>query len=585
LIRWIDNRGQRLDWWLSALVLVIAAGDAWASRHQVGPDGISYLDVANVVFAHGIRAGASIAWSPAYTWIVGAALDLVHPSRPHELIVVMTVNVLIVAVVLFAFAWWLRELFALLRHRHAQPAVPEPMLRVLAYAVLAWAILSRVTSYVVEPDMLLGAVSFAATALLMRIGRRGGSARAWLGLGVLLGVGYLVKSGFVVPALVSGAACGALTRGGAVRRLGAVALTLGACVVVAAPFVAVLSNKEGRLELGGYGTLNYAWDVDGVTRYLNWTGGNGEFGRPVHPTLIAGSPLTFAYPSPVAGSIPVWYDPLYWYQGVRPRLVVSGQISAIASAVKTTLRAIVIGPLILLPIPLVLLWWDRRRNRLAWSRDAASIRSGPWWRRSLGALADHAYLALAIAGILTYLPLLVVDRYIAVYLAILAITAFLFACARLSRPDLARTTLDRVVLATAAVALLTFLFAARQPVEHVARQLAGRDAPGTNDLRVARGLARAGIGAGDGVVFVGDTNAVLNAYWARLDRVRVVGDVDDANGAFWQSSAAAQAGRLALLQARSGARAVVTDEPRAKLSRGWIPIAGTGDSYRLLRAS
>ena len=35
---------------------------------------------------------------------------------------------------------------------------------------------------------------------------------------------------------------------------------------VAAPFVAVLSAKEGRLELGGYGTLNYAWDVDGVNQ-------------------------------------------------------------------------------------------------------------------------------------------------------------------------------------------------------------------------------------------------------------------------------------------------------------------------------
>ena len=583
LIRWIDDRG-RLDWWLSALVLVIAAGDAWASRHQVGPDGISYLDVAGVVFAHGIRAGASIAWSPAYTWLVGAALDLVSPSRPHELIVVMVVNVLIVALVLVAFAWWLRELFALLRHRHARPAVPEPMLRVLAYAVLAWAILSRVTSYVVEPDMLLGAVSFAATALLMRIGRRGGSAPAWLGLGVLLGAGYLVKSGFVVPALVSAAACAVLTRGGAVRRLGALALTLGACLVVAAPFVAVLSNKEGRLELGGYGTLNYAWDVDGVTRYLNWTGGDGQFGRPVHPTLIAGSPLTFAYPSPIAGSIPVWYDPLYWYQGVRTRLVLGGQVSAIAAAVKETVRAIVVGPLILLPIPLVLLWWDRR-NRLARSRNGASIRSGPWWRRALGAVADHAYLALAVAGILTYLPLLVVDRYIAVYLAILAITAFVFACAKLSRPDPAGTTVDRIVLATAVVALLTFLFAARQPAEHVAHQLAGRDAPGTTDLRVARALNRAGVGAGDGVVFVGDTNAVLNAYWARLDGARVVGNVDDANGAFWQLPSGAQASRLGLLQERSGARAAVTDESQATLSPGWIRIAGTSDSYRLLGAS
>jgi hypothetical protein len=578
LIKWIEGR-RRLDWWLSALVLLLAAGDAWASRHQIGPDGISYLDVATVVFAHGIRAGASVAWSPAYTWLVGAALELVHPTRPHELIVVMAVNVVIVAVVLGAFTWWLRELFALFGHRHVQLVISEPILRLLAYSVLAWAVLSRVTSSVVEPDMLLGAVGFAATALLMRIGRLGGSAPAWLGLGVLLGIGYLVKSGFVLPALVACGACAVLTTGGGVRRLGALALTLGACVCVAAPFVAVLSSKEGRLELGGYGTLNYAWDVDGVPRYLNWTGGNGDFGRPVHPTLIARAPLTFAYPSPVAGSIPVWYDPLYWFQGVQPRFVLGGQIRALAAGIKATVHTIVVGPLILLLVPLAMLWWGRRRDRFAGSRET---RAGPWWRRALHALADNAYLALAVAGILTYLPLLVADRYIAVYVAIIVITAFLFACSGLARPDLPGTLVDRVVLATALVALVTFVFGARHPVEHVADQLTGGDAPGTNDLRIARALARAGIGAGDGVAFVGDTPAVLRAYWARLDRARVVANIDDRGGAFWRLSPAAQAGRLALVRARSGARFVVSDEGAARSTPGWVPVSGTGDSYRVL---
>jgi hypothetical protein len=323
LIRWIDDQ-RRLGWWLSALVLVIAAGDAWASRHHVNPDGISYLDLGNVVFAHGIRAGANIAWSPAYTWVVGAALDLVGPSRPHELLVVMAVNLVIVAVVLVAFAWWLRELFALLRHRRIELEISERVLQVLAYAVLAWAVLTEVTAGAVTPDMLLVAIGFAATAMLMRIARLGGSPATWLGLGVLLGLGYLVKAGFVVPALVACAACAALTTGAGIRRFGAVALTFAAGVCVAAPFVAVLSSKEGRLELGDYGSLNYAWDVDGVMQFLNWTGGNGEFGRPVHPTLIASAPPTFAYGSPIGGSIPVWYDPAYWYAGVRPRPVVGG---------------------------------------------------------------------------------------------------------------------------------------------------------------------------------------------------------------------------------------------------------------------
>ena len=432
---------------------------------------------------------------------MGTALDLAAPSRPHELVVVMVVNVLIVALVLVTFAWWLRELFALLRHRRVWLVVSEPVIRVLAYGVLAWAVLTEVTASVVTPDMLLVAVAFAATAALMRIARLGGSPAIWLGLGVLLGIGYLVKSGFVVPALVACAACAVLTAGGGVRRVGGLALALAACVCVAAPFVAVLSGKEGRLELGDYGTLNYAWDVDGVTRSLNWTGGDGEFGRPAHPTLIANAPLTFAYRSPIGGSIPVWYDPAYWYAGVKPRVVVGGQFRALASSVRATLRAIVVGPLILLLVPLFLLWRAPGRD----PGDAPAERT-PWSRRALRAIGDHAYLALALAGILTYLPLLVVTRYIAAYIAILAVTAFLLACGRLGRRDLPRQIADRVALATLLVGTLTFVYAALRPADHVAHQLGGGDAPGTSDLRVARALTRAGIVAGSGVAFVGESD-------------------------------------------------------------------------------
>ena len=75
---------------------------------------------------------------------------------------------------------------------------------------------------------------------------------------------------------------------------------------------------------------------------------------------------------------------------------------------------------------------------------------------------------------------------------------------------------------------------------------------------------------------------MLSAYWARLDGDRVVGNIEDVNGAFWRLPAAAQAARLAILRARSGATAVVTDEPRASVTAGWVRIVGTGDSYRLL---
>jgi 4-amino-4-deoxy-L-arabinose transferase-like glycosyltransferase len=567
-LAWLDGR-RGLAWWLCLLVITLSAADAWASRHQINSDGISYIDLGNTVFAHGIKAGASVAWSPMYTWLLGGVLKLLHPSRQHELAVVLGVDVVIVAVVLIAFTWWLQELTALLRERGAAPVISESAQLVLAYGVAAWVIWREVPATLVTPDLLLAAPAFAATAALVHIARRGGSPVTWLGLGVLLGVGYLVKSGFVLPAIVGCAACAVLTRGGALRRLTALAITGAVCLCVASPFIAVLSSKEGHLEIGGYGSLNYAWDVDSVTPYLNWTGGDGEFGRPVHPTLIASAPLTFAYPSPIGGSIPVWYNPAYWYEGVQPRFLLGPQISAIGSGVKVVLRTVLVGPLLLLLALAAFMLW---RGRWRWR-----------WKRALRAMADHAYLALSLAGVATYLPLHEDPRFMAQYLAILALTAFLLACRHL-RPTLRnRVVITRLGLAAIAVAAITFAYSAIKPVHHVAAQvIGGQAAPGTDNELIAEALARAGVQAGSRIAFVGDSASVLSAYWARLDQARVVGNVDDVHGAFWRLAPAAQTRRLSLLRARSGARFVVTDEPQARSEAGWVPISGTGDSYRTL---
>lgn len=87
---------------------------------------------------------------------------------------------------------------------------------------------------------------------------------------------------------------------------------------------------------------------------------------------------------------------------------------------------------------------------------------------------------------------------------------------------------------------------------------------------------------GDGIAFVGDAGGVPRAYYARLAGARVVGNIDDPAGAFWRLAPGVQSGRLALLRARSGARIAVSDEAAARSAPGWIPVTGSGDSYRIL---
>src|SRR5215211_5271065 len=278
LVRSLSNR--RIAGLMSGAILLLAAADCWATRHEVFPDGISYMDIGDTVFRHGFQAGANAYWSPAYAWLVGSAIDLVGPSRSDELL--------------------------------------------------------------------------------------------------------LVKAAFVVPVAVACLTCAFLTSGSAGRRALALILTVGACAVVAAPYVTALSRKEGHFTIGESGALNYAWDVDKVTPFLNWQGGDHSFGSPVHPTRRIGSnPPTFVYARPVPGSVPVWYDPYYWYRGVKPRIQWVGQARALALSTLWFLVVEFASLLFLLLVPVVLLARPLRARRP---------------RRRL--LTQHAYLAVPAAGLL-----------------------------------------------------------------------------------------------------------------------------------------------------------------------------------------
>jgi hypothetical protein len=580
-LAWLDDR-RRLTVWLSLIVLILAAGDAWSERHEVGPDGISYLDLGNTVFAHGIRAGASVSWSPVYTWILGGVLAVVRPARQHELIVVMVINLVIVAAVLATFVWWLRELSALLRERGLEPGISTSACLLLALGVVAWVVLPEISVGLVTPDMLLAAMSFAATATLIRLARSGASTWWCPLLGVLLGAGYLVKAGFALPAIVGCLVAPILIRGSLMRRLSVLVITSIACLCVVSPFVAVLSSKEGQLEVGGYGTLNYAWDVDGVTPYLNWTGGDGSFGQPLHPTLIARAPETFAYAAPVGGSIPVWNDPAYWYEGVRARFVLGPQIDAVVTGVGVIAKAILKGPLLLLLMLLTVLVWRGRGQLGSTNAGDAPPTSGSLIGRAARTAPLWLWMLVPLAGIVTYVPLHEDPRFMSEDIAMLAIGAYQLAAGRLGRKTDTPRSRMRLGTATVVVAVLALVFAAVKPVDHVAHQIAGDPAPGNQNLRLAAALQGAGVKSGTGIVFIGDTYSVLDAYWARLDRARVVGNVNDPGGDFWRLAPASQGSRLALLQRRTGARFAVTDQRQAHMVHGWVPIAGTGDFLRRL---
>src|SRR5262249_27237903 len=109
------------------------------------------------------------------------------------------------------------------------------------------------------------AVVFGAAALVLRVRRLGPSPRRSLGLGVLLGVGYLTKAVLFPLGLVVLLAS-ALAAGGVRRAARHLAVTGGAFALVAGPFIAALSLSCARPTIGETGRLNYAWYAAGLPR-------------------------------------------------------------------------------------------------------------------------------------------------------------------------------------------------------------------------------------------------------------------------------------------------------------------------------
>jgi hypothetical protein len=104
-------------------------------------------------------------------------------------------------------------------------------------------------------------------------------------------------------------------------------------------------------------------------------------------------------------------------------------------------------------------------------------------------------------------------------------------------------------------------------------------------VMTAERLRTMGIESRDRVALIGDG---IEAYWARLDKVRIVAEAPqdletgDAAAAFWNSSPQTEQAVLSLLKS-TGAKAVIANTPPAVLPPGWVPAGDTGRAVYFFR--
>lgn len=573
---------MRVAFW--AAIIIVGALYSWTVRHSMNSDGVVYLDLADALIRGDFKTALSAYWSPLYSWILAGAVLVLQPSSQWEFPLVHLVNYVIFLVALASFEFFMQELLKYNQVRAAQTRetgyarIPDWALKSLGYGLFVFFALGFITLWLVTPDMLVAALIFLAAGILLRI-RTGRATRlSFVLFGLILGLGYLAKTSMLPMALVFLGV--ALLSGGNLSAIKKsfpnILIATVIFLLIIAPFVGFISTDKGRLTIGDSGKLNYAWWVNKTAVYIHWQGENPESGIPTHPTRrIYGSPAVYEFAEPVAGTYPAWFDPSYWYEGLRINFDISQLLPILQFNAMTYFKLLYQHQWALVLATLVLLF----QGRLV--------------RKSISDILEHwSLLLICIAGLSMYAIVTIFQdpRYIAPYALILWM--LIFSQIRVASGFWAEKAAPYIAI-TAVTTTLTFVpvamhsFMASMPViptslNMVGALISGEDAVTDIEWQVAEHLRLFGVEPGDKVAIVGDS---FTAFWARLAKVQIVSEIPSQwpetghDNIFWRASDQVRSEVLHAF-AQTGSKVVVTkviDEEHAKYAYalGWRQIGLT----------
>lgn len=533
--------------------IVMGALQAWICRYQMISDGVSYLDIGDAYLRGDWSAAINAYWSPMYSWFLGLALYLLKPSIWWEFVTVHLVNLIIYAVALFCFRFFLRSVLRAMRATGTTvPDNSAPLskgaLLVLGYSLFLWCSLVLIGVGTVTPDLLVAAIFFLIGGYLLDL-RIEHSYRKFATFGALNGAAYLGKGimfplgfGFLTILLLSGMK--------SKTRIYGVILSAFVFLMVCAPFIFAISEAKGRLTFGDTGKLAYAALVNPGTPQVHWQGEPSGSGIPRHSTRqILENPSVFEFGEPIKGTYPPWDDPSYWNEGVQPRFRFRAQLRVLVQSA-FVYEKLLRGELGLFAGTLIFLFLGGKPTRKAM-------------------LFNWPLLAAASVSLVAYSLVLVITRYIGASMVLLWVA--IFAAIRLPK-DEKWERISKYVAAGVAASILVAV------VGHMADQAyttltVGSEPSAKDQIEAALALENMGLRAGDKVAVIGSGN--LN-HWARLGRFKIVAEAATSVPAreFWASSTERQ--NLAYERLRTaGARAVIAWNPPSIAKDLWKQISDT----------
>ena len=559
------------------MVIVLGFVQAWASRHYMNPDGVSYLDIALKYVQGDWGSAVNAYWSPMYSWLLAALFYLFRPSPYWEYPLVHLLNFLIYIVAFVCFEFLLFQIIRWQRNgsdSETDVGMPSWAWQAIGYVLFLWCALVLITIELVTPDMIVAALLFVLGGMLIRIRLEPTNWLHYVLFGLTLGIAYLTKAVMFPLAFVFLVVCLLMT-GNARKALPRVALALVLFVLVSAPFILALHRAKGRWTFSETGRLAHAWLVDGTQPYVHWQGLPPGTGVPAHPTRkIFPNPPVYEFKEPLIATYAPWYDASYWNEGLVGRFNLKGQLRVLVEGVLAYYAMLTnnpIGMAILISF-LVLAFYIRRPVR-TW------IFRLPLWGVVLPALA-----AMAL-----YLLIHVEPRYVGAFLVLLWLG--LFSGVR-SREGENVTRLLRAVIIALVVCSMTVLLAKSMSPAVSALVSLGKikDGSDAKNWQVAGALSQMGIKPGDPVAYIG-VGFASGSYWAHLARVRIVAEITSGSDRrptedvqrFWNSDGAVKQKVIDAI-ARTGAKAIVVDHlPPGYSAMGWQELGQTGHYIYLLK--
>lgn len=551
------NKWLIISFWIIGIVL--GAWQAWEARNHMSADGMSYIDVADAYLQGDWRMAVNGFWGPLYSWLLGLAMFILKPSPYYEFTVVHIVNFLIYLCTIGCFHFFILQL---IHYHRPQPGevqqnrgvtFPEWAWIALGYSLFLETSLVLIGVWEESPDMLVAAFMYLASGIIVRIRNGMTNYATYALLGVVLGFGYLSKA-VMFPLSFVFLFLSVFSMGNLRKALPRTILAVFIFLIIASPFMTALSISKGRITFGDAGKINYWFHVNGHINY-HWDGDPPGSGIPKHPPRkILDMPAIYEFGTPLGGTYPLWFDPSYWYDGLKPHFDLTEQMQAVKRNIETYYPMFYPKYGVLIFSSLILYVMSRRQ----WS-----------------VITEYYNLLIpAITGFAMYCIVATNIRYVGSFFTLMWLG--IFSGIHLPDSEDSRRLLRHVTV----VMVLVLMMVATH--HFITRQLIiKKDSPFFHtQWQVADALNKMGIEPGDKVASIGNSHA---HFWARLARVKIVAEMPHQSATmFWNADGATKS-KVIEAFVKTGAKVIVTNIVPGSISDiGWQKIPNTNYYIYLL---